>query len=302
MMKLRVPAWWLGVGLACLAMSLPVNGQDSTPAATASEDPTAATRAEASQEERLEELLQLVSDNTYSIHKREMPAYWGLLEKAQKQSLSSLLETARPNPRFNDFYTAASKHRGELVKLTLHVRRVISYPVENENRIGAKELYELWGWTDEAKAWMYCAVTADLPEGFPRSGDVQEKVTLVGYFLKLQAYQPGDAAPNAKPLVAPLLLGKIDWTREPPKKDSDFGNWPMYVVMGVGAMVMLRVVLQVRGFSKTTRSRSMYKRRPLPTFDDSGDESNTVRFPIQDEPPAHPSSSRDPSNGDDGIS
>ncbi len=117
-------------------------------------------------EEKLEDLLSLVSDNSFRIHKREMPAYWELIRIANEKPMEELLAEARSNPRFHDFYTAPSKHRGELIQLALHVKRVIPYPVEVENRAGVKQLYELWGWTDEAKAWLYCCITSELPRGF----------------------------------------------------------------------------------------------------------------------------------------
>ena len=30
-----------------------------------------------------------------------------------------------------------------------------------------------------------------------------------GYFFKLQGYQPADSKPNARPLVAPMIIGRV---------------------------------------------------------------------------------------------
>ena len=216
---------------------------------------------------KLEELLSLVSDNSFRIHKREMPAYWMLIDQVNHEPIEQLLGKSKVNPRFHDLYTAPSKHRGDLVQIVLNVRRVIPYPIEVENSAGVKKLYELWGWTDEAKAWLYCCITSELPPGFPESGEVIEKATLVGYFFKLQAYQPGGAAPNAKPLVAPLILGRVVWKNAKEDESSSSPNWLVYLVCGFGVLVAFRVLMQVRSMTKPTRTRSMYRRRSLEPID-----------------------------------
>ncbi len=114
-------------------------------------------------EERLAELLSLVTDNTTKINKREMPAYWTLVDKAKQGDLQQLKKESRVNPRFNEFYSNPAKRRGELVTITLNVRRVIPYPSQR-NKAGVKQLYELWGWTEEAKP----GCTASSPPSFLR--------------------------------------------------------------------------------------------------------------------------------------
>jgi hypothetical protein len=195
---------------------------------------------------RLKDLLSLATDYTTKIGKREMPGYWGLVDLVMDKSVAELAKSARRNPRYNDFYSNPSKHRGELVSTTLHLRRVISYPVDPALGHKATELYELWGWTDESKAWVYCIVTPKLPPGFPKDGDFNRDVEVAGYFFKMQGYQPGSAAPNAKNLIAPLIIGRVDEVRKPEVPLAQFNNLTILFVGVFALLFFLRLMLRLR--------------------------------------------------------
>ncbi len=233
-----------------------------------SETSEGSTLENASDDARLKDLLSLVKDNTLFTHKLENPAYFALIKRVVDRSYEDLKARARENPRFNDFYKKPADHRGELVKLTIHIRRVIPVDINVENEAGVTKLYELWGWTDEAKAWMYCCITPDLPAGFPQEGDVNELVELAGYFFKMQAYQPGDAAPNARNLVAPLVIGRIVSTAPQEKlAQPGLGSWPTYLILGFGVLIMIRLMMNVRLFSRPAPTHRNYRRRPLDPID-----------------------------------
>ncbi|MEY4567207.1 MAG: hypothetical protein RLY14_2177 [Planctomycetota bacterium] len=195
---------------------------------------------------RLKDLLSLATDYTTKIGKREMPGYWGLVDLVMDKSVAELAKNARRNPRYNDFYSNPSKHRGDLVSTTLHLRRVISYPVDPALGHKATELYELWGWTDESKAWVYCVVTPKLPPGFPKDGDFNRDIEVAGYFFKMQGYQPGSAAPNAKNLIAPLIIGRVDEVRKPEVPLAQFNNLTMLFVGVFALLFFLRLMLRLR--------------------------------------------------------
>jgi len=213
-----------------------VNGDDSLV------DPVSQNGIDA----RLKDLLSLATDYTTKIGKREMPGYWGLVDLVMDKSVSELAKSARKNPRYNDFYSNPGKHRGELVSTTLHLRRVISYPVDPALGHKATELYELWGWTDESKAWVYCVVTPKLPPGFPKDGDFNRDVEVAGYFFKMQGYQPGSAAPNAKNLIAPLIIGRVDEVRKPEVPLAQFNNLTILFVGVFALLFFLRLMLRLR--------------------------------------------------------
>jgi hypothetical protein len=209
----------------------------------------------------LADMLLLVTDQTLQIHRREMPAYWRLVEKIRTLNRRDLVAAARADPRFNDFYLDPATHRGELVQLDLNVRRVL--PIGGEN--GDSDLYELWGWTDEAQAWMYCVVTPSLPPGFPRSRDVKESVHVVGYFFKMQAYHAAAEQNDGRPLVAPLIIGSVEWRAAESAVTAPPINWPMLLIITVAGLLVVRLLLtSAARFSSATRlSHLAVRRRPL---------------------------------------
>ena len=215
---------------------------------------------------KLKELLSLVQDNTLTGNRRENPAYFMLMKKVQDQTTEQLRDAVTLNPRFNDLYTKPSEYRGELVHVKLNARLVI--PADYQNVPGFTRLYEIWGWTEEAKAWMYCCVVPELPEGFPEQGDIAKRIELTGYFFKMQAYKPGNAAPNARNLVAPLILGRIvDAGPLEAKMSNTMGHWPMILIIGFGSIVMFRLMLHLRGMGRTPPVRRNYRRRSLEPID-----------------------------------
>ena len=156
-----------------------------------------------------QDLLSVVIDNALRMSKREMPAYWELVRKTSKASFQKLHESANSKIKFNELYGNPSKHRGELIARDIVVRRVTRYEAEPGNKAGVNGVYEIWGSTDQSHAWLYVFITDKLPEGFNEESIVKKRMQFAGYFFKLLAYQPGSAAPNAKPLLAPLLIGQL---------------------------------------------------------------------------------------------
>jgi hypothetical protein len=159
----------------------------------------------------LQDWLGLVQDGTLNIQKLEMPAYWKLLKVVKDSQFSDLLKVADPKVRFNDLYSSASKNRSKLITLTVNIRKITRYDTE-ANPANVEELFEVWGWSETSKAWLYVFVTPELPPGLDANTPVNQTAKFAGYFFKLQGYQPGAAKPNAKPLLAPLLIGKFELT------------------------------------------------------------------------------------------
>ena len=157
-----------------------------------------------------QDLLSVVADNTLRMSKREMPAYWELVRKTSKLSFEKLRESGKAKVKFNELYGNPSKHRGELIALDVVVRRVNRYETEPDNKAGVNGVYEIWASTDQSHAWLYVFITDSLPDGFNEETILKKRIQFAGYFLKLMAYQPGNAAPNAKPLLAPLLIGRLN--------------------------------------------------------------------------------------------
>jgi hypothetical protein len=154
-----------------------------------------------------EQDIQAVLDLATEIHPTEMPAYNRLLDWARRLPPDAIKKAAQV--RFHDLVKKPDLHRGELIRVRLSVRRVLSYQLPGESPDTSQTVYELWGWPVEANGWLYVVVTPKLPKGFPTSGLIDVNVDVCGYFFKLQGYQPGNAKPGAKALAAPLIVGRV---------------------------------------------------------------------------------------------
>ncbi len=156
----------------------------------------------------LQDWLELVKDGTLKMQKLEMPAYWRILNIVNKSSFADLLKAADSKWRFNDLYQTASKQRSKLLTLKVNIRKVTRYETET-NPAGVSELYEVWGWSESTKSWLYVFVTPELPPGLSADTPVNQSATFVGYFFKMQGYYPALAKPNAKPTLAPMMIGNL---------------------------------------------------------------------------------------------
>ncbi len=211
-----------------------------------------------------QDLLSVVIDNSLRMSKREMPAYWELVRKTSKASFQKLHESANSKIKFNELYANPSKHRGELIARDIVVRRVTRYEAEPGNKAGVNGVYEIWGSTDQSHAWLYVFITDKLPDGFSEESILKKRMQFAGYFFKLLAYQPGSASPNAKPLLAPLLIGKLHSAIETTPMAVDdapwWANWGLssFIVL-LATFLTLRVFLsgglgRSKKFREATRS------------------------------------------------
>ena len=223
------------------------------------------------------DLLSLVTDNSLRMAKREMPAYWELVRRTANSNFNELREVANSRTKFNDFYSDPVKHRGELVSLEITVRRVTRFDAEPANPAGVASVYEIWGSTDQSHAWLYVLITNTLPDGFDEETLLRRKTEFAGYFLKLLAYHPGSASPNAKPLLAPLLVGRFNDIQ--PTKPTLESNLPSWASLGVIATIVIAtVIFTVRVFlnDKQKKQRRLDHRKGLADVDTKWLESNEV--------------------------
>ena len=223
------------------------------------------------------DLLSVVTDNSLRMAKREMPAYWELVRKTANSSFNELYEVSNSRTKFNDFYSEPAKHRGELVTLDIVVRRVTKFDAESGNSAGIKSVYEIWGSTDQSQAWLYVFITNALPEGFDEETLLRKKASFAGYFLKLLAYQPGSASPNAKPLLAPLLVGRFkDIPQATPITKSDPPWWSTWEVTSIIVLLTVFFTARVLLGAKQKRQRRRDHQKSLSSVDPTWLESNQV--------------------------
>lgn len=108
--------------------------------------------------------------------------------------------------------------QGQMVTLRGHVRRVVSYPGDDDQFQG-QMLHELWLFTDDSQKNPAVIVTTDLPPEFPVDADVVDRVTVTGCVFKRYVYgsqgvEETDGVNRVVnvPRVAPLILaGDVRW-------------------------------------------------------------------------------------------
>lgn len=183
--------------------------------------------------------IQTVADRETLVLGVELPAYYRLLKWLGSQSADELA-AREPQPAvFQQLMQHPDKYRGKLVTTDLTVNRALSYEVTEENSAGVKKLYELWGWPTAGQGWLYVIVTPELPPGFPEGATFpSQTVRVTGYFFKLQGYQPANAKPYARPLIAPLVVGKISWHHYAPAANPAETTLSWIILAGGGAIVL----------------------------------------------------------------
>src|SRR5262249_42597333 len=138
-------------------------------------------------------------------------SYWRLMKWARSQSFAELEERAARNVPFVKLcdiptrFDEARRHRGELIRLRVHIRRGVEWKQKEKNSAGVKTVYEIWGTTDESKSNPYSLAVAELPPEIPADPNASSEGVFVGYFLKALKYPSEDN----KLRGAPLLIGRV---------------------------------------------------------------------------------------------
>lgn len=180
-----------------------------------------------------------ITDKSTEIQPEEMFPYARLLRWVQTRAYQDLLKSSKTNFIFNDLLQDAVKNRGRLVKIPLRVARILPYDMTDPTTHKTSTVYEVWGRNPSMMNWLYVVIVPELPEGMPSGNTVDEQVTFVGYFFKVQGYYEVKAAANSKPSRAPLLIGRMAWepaVRRTPLVRHDWdSDWTWYVLGGVFA-------------------------------------------------------------------
>ena len=221
----------------------------------------------------LKEESEMLIDRSEALKGIEMPAYWRLLRWARASSMEELEKRASRGLVFNHFAQQPNKYRGKLVRLKLNVRRVLPCEEVVGQPEGTPQLYEMWGVTEESQAWLYVIVTPDLPPGLEVGPRINEEIIFNGYFLKLQGYEEAGAKPNAKPLYAPMLIGRVALAKPlPAPKVTEHQTVWLLIAGGILGAGVLLVWFVVRARSSRHQAHSG-RAHPLPWEEAEGDNS-----------------------------
>jgi hypothetical protein len=200
---------------------------------------------------------QAIVDKT-KILPRETAAYAILLERARETSPEGLARKARHDIFFTHVWERPEKYRGVPVHLQGVAKKILTYEVQPELS-PTKRLYEVWFYSDENRSFPNVVVLQDPPSGLVVGDELNLRVTVDGYFMKLMGYLAGDA-----PRAAPLFIGRMHWTPEPAPPRSTMQDLSRLskrdLATGVFILALLwiavRVILQVRKVQAMARPRS----------------------------------------------
>jgi hypothetical protein len=192
--------------------------------------------------EALKANLETVRDLEDSVNAVEMPAYWRLVNWS-REPVEGMQKRAVRGLRMNDFIQHANDHRGQLVELKLHARRILVAPAPpgDDKPEGDDKIYEIIAFTDESQGWIYWIVTSELPPGLKTGNDVDFVITLYGFLLKIQKYLPGDAAADSLGFKAPLLIGRVTLDKPPVIPGEETPLWAWWLLAAVAVALALTV-------------------------------------------------------------
>ena len=174
-------------------------------------------------------LLELVRDRT-PLKPGEMAAYWRFMRWARAQPQRDLERRAQSGVPTLQIWEQPGRYRGKPIRLSLHVKRVLHFEAP-ANPVGVKDVYEIWGWTDDSLSQPYVVVVPELPQGLKVGADVSGEIVFAGYFLKNMAYE---AVENHR--AAPLLVGRARTTTPsvPARKGPAGGRVPAGLLWAAG--------------------------------------------------------------------
>jgi hypothetical protein len=172
----------------------------------------------------------------------EMPAYWRCLKWARAQSFAELERRAEKHVAFTQFWQQPDKYRGKLIRLRLHVARILTWDA-GKNSAGVSHVYEVWGWTDESKTFPYLVVLSELPKGIPLGDGLHQEGVFVGYFLKTMKYTAANTNRSS-----PLLLGRMKWLSATAPAPPVVGrnDWRWIGLVGIPVVLLIGLVTWYR--------------------------------------------------------
>ena len=174
---------------------------------------------------------ETVTDKT-AIGFRDMAAYDAAPEAGAGTSAADLARQSHRDIYYHRPLGTPRALPGVPVHLLGNALRIISY----ESKLSPKgRLYEAWVITPESQGNPYVCVFEDLPPGLPIGPDVSERVVFNGYFLKQMRYLAGKDIQRA----APVLIGRIGWTRKPPVVHRDDTYFWMALVVALLFVISL---------------------------------------------------------------
>ena len=157
--------------------------------------PPGPTDLDPMEQEDIQQAISVISDGDREMSKRDMPAYFQILNWVDHQSTALLRKRAKKDVLYSHFRKTPDSMRLQIVELKLNVRQIVRYTKPPKNGITepmttdeGHPIYEVRGFTQEGRSNLYIGIVTDLPKGMPIGTSINEDARLVGYFFKLQGY------------------------------------------------------------------------------------------------------------------
>lgn len=249
------------------------------------------------------ELLVGVQDNTIGLTPEDREAYFLSLKLTEKLDIDDQKLFAREFredrralsaryrnrpleqfPTFVDMFQHPDEYRGHPVTLHGKFRRLMAFDA-GKNEHGYDQLYEGWFFADGGQGNPAVVIFYELPEGFPLGGDIEEEISITGYFFKMYGYHAQDTTRKA-----PLILARsVRWF--PQKTPVQWNPSPQAYVAFSFVIVVIVLVIGLAMNESARNSRALREARysaweQIPPLDDRS-ISNT-RPPHENGSPVEP--------------
>jgi hypothetical protein len=224
------------------------------------------------EQEEIQRFFEVVTDKQ-GISDTDMPAYWRLLKWSRSRSFADLEERANRDVPFAALWQEPEKHRGELIRLRMHVQQIVKWDDVPENSAGVKTTFDLAGGTDESRGNPYVVVCSELPPEIKVQTKAHAEVVFVGYFLKILKYE-GFAATRG----APVLIGRVRAVASSAHVASQ-KSAQLITLLVIGSAVIVAVIILVAVYRVTRRSRRVPWKPGPPALSNDNIESWLENIP-----------------------
>ncbi len=227
--------------------------------------------------------LELVA-NEQKLLPREMLLYWQLMEWACTQKMRDLEKRALKDVVFRQIWEEPEKYQGKLIRLRIHAQQTVRFETptkkdgEPTNSLGLKEVFEVWGPTDDAVPFHYVVICPEKPEALKLGPKAEGEIVFVGYFLKLMRYDARDGNKRG----APLLIGRMRMANAGIATKAPSSNETIYFSLAIVGLLLTAGLYALTTFRRRHRPEPQPLPANLPDLsfgEDPGELSTGVVLP-----------------------